>query len=127
MTGQNRPTDALPPAPEPPWHTLDSGEVLRMLDTQSVRGLSGAEARRRLGVSGPNQLPGQPPRSLWLRFIDQFRSQLILVLIGVKMLIASFIHVPTVIALGAILFILAASVIASIIWPSKSGEASSRS
>ncbi len=82
MTGQNRPTDALPPAPEPPWHTLDSGEVLRMLDTQSVRGLSGAEARRRLGVSGPNQLPGQPPRSLWLRFIDQFRSQLILVLIG---------------------------------------------
>ena len=47
---------------------------------------------------------------------------LILVLIGIKMLIASFIHVPTVIALGAILFILAASVIASIIWPSRLGE-----
>ena len=44
---------------------------------------------------------------------------LILSLIGVKMLIAHFIHVPTTIALGAILFILAASVVASIIWPQK--------
>ncbi|MDD5226744.1 MAG: TerC family protein [Candidatus Omnitrophica bacterium] len=44
---------------------------------------------------------------------------LILVLIGVKMLIASFFHVPTSIALGAILLILAASVIASMIWPQK--------
>lgn len=52
---------------------------------------------------------------------------LILVLIGVKMLMASFIHVPTSIALGAILFILALSVVASIIWPQKSGEASSHS
>ena len=47
---------------------------------------------------------------------------LILVLIGVKMLIAHFYHVPTSIALGTILFILTASVIASIIWPQASGE-----
>jgi tellurite resistance protein TerC len=52
---------------------------------------------------------------------------LILVLIGVKMLIASFFHVPTSIALGAILLILSASVVASIVWPQKSGEASSHS
>lgn len=47
---------------------------------------------------------------------------LILVLIGVKMLMASFVHIPTSIALGAILFILTASVIASIIWPLKAGK-----
>ncbi|MFA5168720.1 MAG: TerC family protein [Candidatus Omnitrophota bacterium] len=47
---------------------------------------------------------------------------LILVLIGLKMLIASFVHIPTSSALGAILFILAVSVIASIVWPQKSGE-----
>jgi len=52
---------------------------------------------------------------------------LILVLIGVKMLITHFYHVPTAIALGAILLILALSVVASIIWPQKSGEASSHS
>ena len=52
---------------------------------------------------------------------------LILVLIGVKMLVASFVHIPTWIALGAILFILTASVIASIIWPKHPGEVSAHS
>lgn len=52
---------------------------------------------------------------------------LILVLIGGKMLTASFAHVPTAITLGTILFILAMSVVASIIWPSKSGEVNSHS
>ncbi|OGX13081.1 MAG: tellurium resistance protein TerC [Omnitrophica bacterium RIFOXYB12_FULL_50_7] len=52
---------------------------------------------------------------------------LILVLIGIKMLVSHYIHIPTVATLGTILLILAASVIASIIWPSKSGEASSHS
>ncbi|HOW58400.1 MAG TPA: TerC family protein [Candidatus Omnitrophota bacterium] len=47
---------------------------------------------------------------------------LILVLIGVKMLIAHFYHLPTVAALGSILLILVLSVIASILWPQKSGE-----
>lgn len=47
---------------------------------------------------------------------------LILVLIGLKMLMASFIHIPTSVALGAILLILALSVVASIIWPAKAGE-----
>lgn len=47
----------------------------------------------------------------------------ILCLIGVKMLISHFVHVPTIAALGAILFILALSVIASIIWPQKPGGA----
>lgn len=52
---------------------------------------------------------------------------LILVLIGIKMLISHFVHIPTVFALGSILFILALSVIASIIWPQTSGEGSSHS
>lgn len=52
---------------------------------------------------------------------------LILALIGIKMLIVSFVHIPTAVALSAILFILAASIIASIIWPLKSGETSSNS
>lgn len=42
---------------------------------------------------------------------------LILVLIGLKMLMAAFIHVSTSISLGVILFILAMSVVASIVWP----------
>ena len=47
---------------------------------------------------------------------------LILVLIGIKMLIASFFPIPTGVALGAILLILALSVAASIVWPQKPGN-----
>jgi tellurite resistance protein TerC len=52
----------------------------------------------------------------------RYGLSLILVLIGIKMLLASFSHVPTSITLGAILSILAASVVASILWPQKSRE-----
>lgn len=45
---------------------------------------------------------------------------LILVLIGIKMLVSHFFHIPTSIALGAILLILVFSVIASILWPQRS-------
>ena len=51
---------------------------------------------------------------------------LILVLIGVKMIISHFVHIPTIATLGTILLILTASVVASILWPSKPGEASSQ-
>ncbi len=47
---------------------------------------------------------------------------LILVLIGIKMIIAHFIHIPTAITLGGILLILTLSVVASMIWPQKPGE-----
>ncbi|MBI4711248.1 MAG: TerC/Alx family metal homeostasis membrane protein, partial [Candidatus Omnitrophica bacterium] len=47
---------------------------------------------------------------------------LILVLIGVKLIVAHFIHIATVATLGTILLILVASVVASIIWPSKAEE-----
>jgi len=49
---------------------------------------------------------------------------LILVLIGVKMIISHFVHIPTVVTLGTILFVLTASVVASVLWPQKSIESS---
>jgi tellurite resistance protein TerC len=44
---------------------------------------------------------------------------LILVLIGIKMIITHFIHIPTAITLGAIVIVLTVSMVASIIWPQK--------
>ncbi len=41
----------------------------------------------------------------------------ILVFVGVKMLVSSFFHIPSLIALGVIALILIVSIIASIIWP----------
>jgi Ca2+-transporting ATPase len=47
----------------------------------STLGLSTAEAVARLRQHGPNVLPEVPPVSLWRRFVDQFRSPLIYILL----------------------------------------------
>ncbi|MBN2624755.1 MAG: HAD-IC family P-type ATPase, partial [Acidimicrobiales bacterium] len=49
-------------------------------------GLSSVEAQQRLAADGPNALPEPPPRPTWLRFVDQFRNLLIVVLIGAAIL-----------------------------------------
>jgi Ca2+-transporting ATPase len=46
-----------------------------------MRGLSHAEARRRLAESGPNTLPQAPPLPLWRRVLRQLSSALIYVLL----------------------------------------------
>src|ERR1700757_4299185 len=53
-------------------------------------GLTSAEAQIRLRQHGPNVLPVTPPVPLWRRFVDQFRSPLIYILLfalGVDMTI----------------------------------------
>lgn len=50
--------------------------------TNAGRGLSAAEAAARLAKDGPNALPETRPTPLWLRFLGQFRSPLIYVLLG---------------------------------------------
>jgi Ca2+-transporting ATPase len=44
-------------------------------------GLSAADAAERLARCGPNALPEQPPDALWLRFVRQFNSPLIFILL----------------------------------------------
>jgi Ca2+-transporting ATPase len=68
------------------WHALDAASVATQLAVQPARGLDGAEAASRLQRDGENRLAEKPPRSKWLAFLDQFRSVLILVLIGAAML-----------------------------------------
>ncbi|MGC2855245.1 cation-translocating P-type ATPase [Novispirillum sp. DQ9] len=64
------------------WHTLKAAEAARTLDSDTERGLTASEAAARLETIGPNKLAEAPPRPAWLKFLDQFRSVLILVLIG---------------------------------------------
>ncbi|WP_027877221.1 cation-translocating P-type ATPase [Meiothermus cerbereus] len=47
----------------------------------SFSGLSESEARRRLHSHGPNALPEKPPEPLWRRFLQQFKSPLIYILL----------------------------------------------
>ncbi len=55
----------------------------------SAAGLSEADARQRLERVGPNQLREKPPRPAWLKFVDQFKNLLVLVLIGAAALAAA--------------------------------------
>jgi Ca2+-transporting ATPase len=45
------------------------------------RGLTAAEARARLQKHGPNALPEKPPVPIWRRFLKQFQSPLIYILL----------------------------------------------
>ncbi len=49
--------------------------------TGSPTGLTAAEACRRLEAEGPNLLPERPPEPRWRRFVAQFRSPLIYILL----------------------------------------------
>jgi Ca2+-transporting ATPase len=49
--------------------------------TSGLRGLATDEARRRLARLGRNALPEPPPTPLWKRFVQQFRSPLIYILL----------------------------------------------
>lgn len=64
------------------WHTLSVEETLHRLDTHPRRGLTEAEARRRLTANGANRLTAAPRAGLLRRLWDQLRDPMILVLLG---------------------------------------------
>ncbi len=72
--------------PTTAWHQLDLARCAEQLNTDIALGLSQAEAECRLIRYGPNQLAQTPPRSPWLKLLDQFKNLLVLVLIGAALL-----------------------------------------
>ena len=70
----------------PPWHTLGAAECATRLESHPAHGLSPLEAQHRLTRHGPNKLAEKKPRSAWLKFLDQFKNLLVLVLIGAAVL-----------------------------------------
>ena len=79
------PTPSAQPAgarPREPWHAHTVEAVLEALGSNPVRGLDDAEARRRFARDGPNELDAEPPTPAWRRFVAQFESVLVLLLLG---------------------------------------------
>ena len=68
------------------WHAEPPDAVCAVLQVNPARGLSDTEAQTRLATYGPNRLAERAPRPAWLKFLDQFRSFLVIVLIGAAML-----------------------------------------
>src|SRR5690349_16698252 len=62
-------------------HQQTMGEVLAALNTDASIGLSGAEARSRLGRFGRNELSADEPVPSWRKFIAQFADVLVILLL----------------------------------------------
>jgi len=70
-----------------------------------VAGLSAAEAERRLIAYGSNRLAAPAPRPAILRFLDQFRSFLVLILIGAAVLAAAVGDLKDPIVIGVVVLV----------------------
>ena len=57
-----------------PWHTLDSGTTIRLLESNARCGLPSGEADKRLAKYGPNALPSSERRSGLMIFLEQLNS-----------------------------------------------------
>lgn len=68
--------------------TLDAEEVAVLLEVRPETGLSAKEALARLSRVGPNSLPQVSARSPWRVLLAQFKSILILILLGAVVLAA---------------------------------------
>ena len=63
------------------WHTLTPEAATAALDVDATCGLSMPEADARLARFGENRLIEAAPRPVWLKFFDQFKNFLVIVLL----------------------------------------------
>ncbi|MCL2729246.1 MAG: HAD-IC family P-type ATPase [Actinomycetia bacterium] len=83
------------------WHAVGADEVVTGLDTDPARGLYEAEAARRLARYGPNRLPEGRKQGAVMRFLLQFHSILVYILLGagfVKLLISLWLDAAVILA-----------------------------
>ena len=66
----------------PPPHARPAADVVRALGSDADRGLTSEAAALALLTHGPNRIDQAPPRASWRRFLDQFRSLVIWILIA---------------------------------------------
>src|SRR5262245_32894826 len=62
-------------------HREPADAVVAALGSDTARGLSRAEAHRRLDQYGPNQLKSAPETPWWRRLLEQFENFLVIILL----------------------------------------------
>ena len=76
------------------WHAMTAEQVLKQLQVQRERGLTQAEAARRLRQTGENRLQEEKYSSIVAKFIEQWKDFMILTLIGAAVIstVVSFLN-----------------------------------
>jgi Ca2+-transporting ATPase len=64
------------------WYSRSADEVAASFDVDPAVGLSADRAAQLLRANGPNALPEEKPKPAWLRFLDEYRSYMQLILSG---------------------------------------------
>ena len=63
-------------------HTRAADEVLKHFQVAEQAGLSEAQVKQSREKYGPNALPEDPPTPLWELILEQFKDQLVIILLG---------------------------------------------
>jgi Ca2+-transporting ATPase len=64
-----------------PWHALSCSDAAQALDTHPAEGLPTSVVNQRLAAYGENKLVEAAARPAWLKFVDQFKNFLVIVLL----------------------------------------------
>jgi len=84
------------------WYRLPAAEVLQQLGSSAEKGLTAAEAARRLSAQGPNELQAAHRVSAWSVLLDQFKNVLIIILLVAVVLSAFLGHAIEALAIAII-------------------------
>jgi P-type Ca2+ transporter type 2C len=74
------------PAGHSSWWRVPAAQVAEAMDVDPSVGLAPVEVERRRAEVGPNKLAEPPVRPRWKKFLDQFRSGIVYILIGAAVL-----------------------------------------
>ena len=87
------------------WHAETAEIVASQLAVDPATGLTAAEAQARRQRHGPNRLTESAPRPVWLKFLDQFRSFLVIVLLGAAVLAGAVGDLKDAVVIAIVVFI----------------------
>ncbi len=87
------------------WHAQSALECLDQLGSDARGGLDAAQVAAGLARHGANRLTEKAPRPAWKKFLDQFRSLLVLILIGAAVLAGAIGDLKDAIVIGVVVLI----------------------
>ena len=71
-----------PPSAGDDWYKHTADEVAAAFGVNLANGLPAARAAQLLAANGPNALPEEKPKPGWLRFLDEYRSYMQIILVA---------------------------------------------